>query len=72
MVESTSTALIILGVYLLAGAAAWAWVGWRRRRRRRARAPARRQRQEYPLLTGFLLLLTWPLAVWEEVQGRKK
>jgi hypothetical protein len=66
-----ATALIIFGVYLLAGGIAWAWIRWRRRRRRGARGPARRQRQEYPLLTGFLLLLTWPLAVWEEVQGRK-
>ena len=65
------TALIVLGLYLLAGGAAWAWIGWRRRRRRRSRGAARRQQQEYPLLAGFLLLLTWPLAVWEEVRGRK-
>jgi LPXTG-motif cell wall-anchored protein len=64
------TALIILGLYLLAGGAAWAWVRWRRRRRRPARGTARR-RQQYPLLAGFLLLLAWPLAVWEEARGRK-
>jgi hypothetical protein len=64
------TALIILGLYLLAGGAAWAWIAWRRRRRRPARGTARR-RQQYPLLAGFLLLLTWPLAVWEEARGRK-
>jgi len=69
MVEGT--AFIVLGLYLLAGGGAWAWIGWRRRRRRRTRATARRRRQEYPLLTGFLLLLTWPLAVWEEVRGHK-
>jgi hypothetical protein len=28
-------------------------------------------RQSYPLLAGFLLLLTWPLAVCEEARGRK-
>jgi hypothetical protein len=65
------TAFIIFGAYLLVGGAAWAWIRWRRRRRRPARRPARPQRQEFPLLTGFLLLLTWPLAVWEEFQGRK-
>jgi hypothetical protein len=62
------TGLILLGLYLLVGGAAWGWVGWRRRRRR-ARGKARRRRQEFPLLTGFLLLLTWPLAVWEELRG---
>jgi hypothetical protein len=65
------TPFLVLGAYLLAGGAAWAWIGWRRRRRRRSRGPARRPRQEYPLLTGFLLLLTWPLALWDEVRGRK-
>jgi LPXTG-motif cell wall-anchored protein len=66
-----TTALIILGLYLLAGGAVWAWIRWRRRRRWRSRGTARRQQLEYPLLAGFLLLLTWPLAVWEEVRGRK-
>jgi hypothetical protein len=69
MVEST--AFLVLGIYLLIGGAAWAWIGWRRRRRRRGRGTGRPPRQEYPLLTGFLLLLTWPLAVWEEVSRRK-
>jgi uncharacterized membrane protein YbhN (UPF0104 family) len=61
--------LLVLGAYLLAGCAAWAWLGWRRRRR--AGGKARRQRQEYPLLAGFLLLLTWPLAVGEELRRRR-
>jgi hypothetical protein len=64
------TGLIVLVVYLLAGGSALAWVG-RRRRRRRARGRAQRRRQEFPLLTGFLLLLTWPLVVWEELRGTK-
>jgi len=66
-----TTAFIVLGLYLLAGGVAWLWIGWRRRRKRRVRGTPRRQRQEYPLLAGFLLLLTWPLAVWEEVWKRK-
>jgi hypothetical protein len=61
--------LLVLGAYLLAGCAARAWLGWRHRWR--GRGKVRRGRQEYPLLAGFLLLLTWPLAVWEELRRRK-
>jgi hypothetical protein len=61
---------VLLGLYFLAGAAAWIWIRWRRRRRP-ARGKARQRPQEMPLLTGFLLLLTWPLALWEEVRGGK-
>jgi hypothetical protein len=61
------TALIVLGLYLLVGAAVWAWVAWRRRRRRRGKTA--RRPQEFPLLTGFLLLLTWPMTLWEELRA---
>jgi hypothetical protein len=63
------TGVVVLGVYLLAGAAAWAWIGWRRRRKP-VRRKGRRPPQAFPLLTGFLLLLTWPLALWEEARAR--
>jgi hypothetical protein len=66
-----TTGVIVFGLYLVAGGAAWAWIGWRRRRRTRPRATTRRRQSEYPLVAGFLLLLTWPLALWEEVRGRK-
>jgi hypothetical protein len=62
--------LILLGLYLLAGAAVWTWIRWRRRRKP-SRGKARQQPQEFPLLTAFLLLLTWPLTVWEEVRRRR-
>jgi hypothetical protein len=62
--------LIVLGAYLLAGGVALALVRWRRRRKP-ARGRARQRPQEFPLLTGFLVLLIWPLAVWEEVRPKR-
>jgi hypothetical protein len=65
------TAIIFAVLYLAVGGAAWVWIGWRRRRRGPVRGKARQRPQEFPLLTGFLLLLTWPLSVWEEIRGSK-